>query len=364
MVRTTGDKRSTRVTLQTIADRLGVSRTTVSNAYGRPDQLAPELRDRILAAADELGYCGPDPVARTLRRGKSGAFALLMTESLGYAVTDPAAVLLLEGIAAVFDQEGHSLLILPAAQGREATLESARTAVVDGCIAYTAAEDDPRLDLLLRRRLPIVVVDGPDREGVAFVGVDNWRGAEQIAAHVAAQGHRNIAVISFPLAEDDWAGFVDPERQSAATFQVSRERLLGFRDGWTAAGHDWSRVPVFECRVNEPELGAKAASVLLSQPPRPSALLCFSDQLAIGAIAEAKRQGLSIPGDVSVTGYDDIPAAGMSDPPLTTVRQPLREKGTAAAQLLLAGWEQGQPPRRMLTTNLMVRASTGPATGE
>src|SRR4051812_42238471 len=106
--------KKTVVTLQTIADRLGVSRTTVSNAFGKPDQLTPELRDRILAVARELDYCGPDPIAKSLRSGKSGAYGMLLTESLSYMMSDPAAVLFVQGIAEVFDEREVSLLILPA----------------------------------------------------------------------------------------------------------------------------------------------------------------------------------------------------------------------------------------------------------
>src|SRR5215217_9072526 len=98
-----------KVTLQTIADRLGVSRTTVSNAYGKPNQLAPALRAKILKVADELGYCGPDPVASALRRGKSGAVGIAFTEPLSYAVGDPASALFLQGLAEVFDSHGTSL---------------------------------------------------------------------------------------------------------------------------------------------------------------------------------------------------------------------------------------------------------------
>src|SRR4029450_5840498 len=102
-----------RVTLQSIADRLAVSRTTVSNAYSRPDQLNPKLRERILQTADELGYCGPDPAARTLRSGHAGVVGVLLAERLSYAFTDPAAVRFLQGVAQVGEREGTGLLLLP-----------------------------------------------------------------------------------------------------------------------------------------------------------------------------------------------------------------------------------------------------------
>src|SRR5215208_6281333 len=106
------------VTLQTIADRLGVSRTTVSNAYGRPDQLNPALREQILALAKELGYAGPDAAGRMLRRGKADALGVLFTDVLAYAFTDPAAVLLLQGIAEAAGEAEVGLVLLPAPAGR------------------------------------------------------------------------------------------------------------------------------------------------------------------------------------------------------------------------------------------------------
>src|SRR5215211_2215281 len=102
-----------KITLQTIADLLGVSRTTVSNAYGKPDQLAPALREKIFKAAGELGYCGPNAAASALRRGHSGAVGLIFAEPLSYAVSDPAAAAFLQALAEVFDEKGTSLVILP-----------------------------------------------------------------------------------------------------------------------------------------------------------------------------------------------------------------------------------------------------------
>ncbi len=112
-----------------------------------------------------------------------------------------------------------------------------------------------------------------------------------------------------------------------------------------------------DCAVEE---ARRAAGILLDSADRPSAILAVSDQLAIGVIQAARERGLSVPRDLSVTGFDDIPDAARSDPPLTTIRQPLREKGALAARLLLDGWD-GPPPVHILPTDLIVRASTGPA---
>jgi DNA-binding LacI/PurR family transcriptional regulator len=360
-----GTKRKTtteQVTLQTIADKLGVSRTTVSNAFGKPDQLTPRLRTKILKMAEELGYCGPDPAARSLRTGKSGAYGLLLNENLSYTVSDPAAVQLLQGIAEAFDERYAGLLVLPSPADRSSGIDAIRNAVLDGFLIYSLADDDPRLPTVLARHVPTVVIEEPSLPNVAMVTLDELddrSAARMIAEHVIALGHRKLAALSFPLAEDEWSGFVGPERMQQATIRLTRDRLAGFADAAQAAGIDWAGIPVFETRINTVAEGNRGAGLLLDSADRPTAILVVSDQLAIGAIQAARARGLRVPRDLSITGYDDIPEAERAEPPLTTIRQPLREKGALAARLLLDGWER-LPPSYTLPTDLVVRASTGP----
>jgi DNA-binding LacI/PurR family transcriptional regulator len=354
------DGKTDAVTLQTIADKLGVSRTTVSNAFSKPDQLTPKLRNKILKIADELGYCGPDPAARTLRKGKSGAYGLLLNESLSYTVADPAAVLLLQGIAEVFDQRSAGLLIIPNSGDRMLGVQPVLDAVVDGFIIYSLADDDPRIMPVVARKAPTAVIEEPILEGVALVELDDRAGAKAVANHVIALGHRNLGVLTFPLSEDGRSGFVDADRMRQAALRISRERLGGFREVATEHGLDWNEIPVFETVINTIEEAKRGAGAILDRANRPTAILATSDVLAKGAIEAIRERGLDVPRDISVSGFDDIPEAAQADPPLTTVRQPLREKGRLAAQMLLDGWE-GEPPRQLLPLELVVRASTGPA---
>jgi DNA-binding LacI/PurR family transcriptional regulator len=350
-----------RVTLQTIADRLGVSRTTVSNAYGRPDQLAPGLREKILETAEELGYCGPNAAASALRRGRSGAVGLLWTEPLSYAVSDPAAVLFLQGLAEVFDEHGTSLLLLPAPVRREAGVGAARDAIVDAFLVYSIAADDPRLTPILQRKLPVVIIDEPRLPGAAYIGVDDRGGARAVAQHLIDLGHRHFGVITFPMREDNHTGWASAERQAAATFPVTKNRLLGYAEALSAAGVSWDSVPVYEGVTNMPEVGTAGMTALLQRTPRPTAILATADQLALGALAAAKSHRLEVPSVLSIAGFDDVPSAQTSQPPLTTIRQPLREKGTAAARMVVNGWDPEQPPELILPTELVIRDSTGPA---
>jgi DNA-binding LacI/PurR family transcriptional regulator len=351
-----------RVTLQSIADLLGVSRTTVSNAYSRPDQLNPKLRERILRTADELGYCGPDPAARTLRSGHAGVLGVLLAERLSYAFTDPAAVSFLQGVAQVGEREGTGLLLLPPSSpdGAGPPAAAVRGAVVDGFLVYSMSSDAPGVQAVVARRLPTVVVDEPRLPGASFVGIDDRAAARGVAEHVLGLGHERVAVITFRLAADGYNGQVTPERQAAATFTITRARLEGYADAVRAAGLRWEDVEVQERTPNSVAGGAAAARVLFDRDPRPTAILATSDVLAVGAMRAAREHGLAVPGDLSVSGFDDTPGATLVTPALTTVRQPLLDKGAVAGRLLLDPSPGAGADEVLLPTELAVRASTGP----
>ena len=294
-----------RVTLKTIAERVGVSRTTVSNAYNRPDQLAPELRDRILRTARELGYAGPDPAARRLRSGRRDAVGLLVAEALSYTFTDPASVLLLQGIARATEDAGLALLVVPERGG-------VADAVVDAFCLYSLPAGHPNVAAVQERGVPLVVVDEPRLDGHAFVGVEDRRGAALAAEHLLALGHRRFALLSDPTRLDGYAGPLTHEREAAAPSVVFAERLGGYRDALVAAGIDWESLPRFELPANLPEHGLQGALMALGSDPRPTALIAATDQLALGAIEAALEAGLRVPEDLSIVGFDDVPGAAWS----------------------------------------------------
>lgn len=344
-------------TLQTIADAVGVSRATVSNAYNRPDQLTAELRERIMEAARELGYPGPDPAARRLRTGSAGAVGLLFTETLSYAFSDAAAVAFLEGLARRCEEAGAALLLLPLPRSGPEAGERVREAVVDALCIYSMPDAHPAVEAVLERRVPAVVVDEPRIEGATFVGIEDRRGARLVAEHVAELGHRRAAVLVPTLIPDGRRGLVTPERMRDAAYHVDRDRLTGLREGFEDAGVSWDDTPVYECD-NRQGAGAAAAAELLRTDPRPTALLATTDELALGALHGARERGLSVPDEVSVTGFDDVPEASRSEPPLTTVRQPLVEKGIVAGRLLFELLDGGAPREELLPVELVVRGST------
>ncbi|MGH3977652.1 MAG: LacI family DNA-binding transcriptional regulator [Pseudonocardiaceae bacterium] len=348
-------------TLASLAAELGVSRTTVSNAYNRPDQLSPELRRRVLETARRLGYPGPDPVARSLRTRQAGAVGLLLTEALSYAFRDPAAIGFLEGLATACEEAGQGLLLVPASPEADQlrTAAAVHRAGVDGFVVYSVPDDDPHLAAVLERPLPTVICDQPHIDGVGHVGIDDHAAMAEVGNHLIEHGHHAIGVICMRLCTDRHDGPVDVTHQQQARFHVQRARLAGLAEAFGAVLMDWSAVPVVERFDHTVASGASAAAQLLDSDPSLTALVCTSDILALGALEEVRRRGLRVPDDLTVTGFDGVPEAQRAG--LTTVRQPIREKGHAAGRLLL---DRAEPARRRvvsLPTELVVGTSSGPA---
>jgi DNA-binding LacI/PurR family transcriptional regulator len=350
-----------KATLQTIADALGISRSTVSNAYSRPDQLSPELREKILETAERLGYAGPNPTARSLRRGRAGAVGVLFTGNLSEAFSDPYAVQFLSGLAAAAEARQTGLLLVPLAlDDLDAAERALNEAAVDGFCVYCAADWRGSLEIIRRRGLPMVTTENPAEAGpdALVVSLDERAATRELGEHVARFGHRRIAVLA------DW---VVPERQTGPVYvpdpetlpyYLSRERICGIRDALVAAGGSWSDVLVLNAEDNTRPAGAAAAAHALDRADRYTAILACSDVLALGALDALAQRGLRPGHDVSVTGFDDIPEAAAAG--LTTVRQPSTDKGRIAGELLLDN--PTDPARRkvVLPTSLVVRATTGP----
>jgi DNA-binding LacI/PurR family transcriptional regulator len=349
-----------RVTLQTIADRVGVSRMTVSNAFSRPDQLSQELRDKILTVAHQLGYVGPDPVARALVRGTTGAVGVLLTDSLRYAFTDEVATGFLGSVVDELAPTGLALTLLTAEERSD--VQPARDVAVDGALVYSCRPHSAARDWLVRRQMPLVYVDQDPAPDISSVNVDDRGGARTAAQHLIDLGHRHIAVLTLaPDARDTGAD------GSPGTPHPQRERHLGWLGALTDAGVE--AVSVVEASGHTDAAAAEAAGQILSLDPRPTGVLCFSDVLALGMVHAVHRSGLSVPDDVSVVGFDDSPIATRSEPSLTTVRQDVAEKGRLATELLREAIEANridapiQPRQVVLPTTLVVRDSTAPPSG-
>jgi DNA-binding LacI/PurR family transcriptional regulator len=360
---------ASRVTLQHVADELGVSAKTVSNAFTRPDQLSAPLRERVLATAARLGYPGPNPLAAGLRRGRVGAIGVAYANGLSYAFDDPVAVDLLAGISAVAEPAGVGLLLVPGSADPERAAAAIGGALIDGLIVSSLADDDPLLAAAIARRIPLAVVDQPAPARLAqlgapdapWVGIDDRAAAATLAEHLLALGHRQLAVVCFGLRRHPPTGMADTTAQAQVSYAVTRNRLAGYRDAATRARIDWSRIPVWAGTDSTPAVGEAAATAVLAITPRPTALLCLSDRLAEGALRAAASLNLRVPEDVSIAGFDNATTAVALG--LTTVAQPTHRKGELAARAVLNRPQTTTPDPgpELLPTQLVIRSSTGPA---
>lgn len=323
-----------RYTLEDLAKALGVSKTTASNAFSRPDQLSPDLRERILEAARAAGYAGPDPVARMLRTGRAGALGLILPESLPFALDDPTTAALIRGIADACEERRLGLLVIPGAT-RALEPRAITDVAVDGFIAYSLPRDTPALQQVLSRRVPVVVVDEPRIPGVATISVDDRAGARMAADLLVGLGHRRFGIVASAFRPDGYTGRGDEARISDSAFDVATSRIQGYRAALAKVALSDAEVPLYECAHSDEELGRQAGRDLLARAEPPTAILAMSDRLALGVLAAARELRIDVPTELSVTGFDDIPGAATSRPSLTTIRQPLRLKGYAAARLLL-----------------------------
>ena len=289
-------------TLLDVARAAGVSRTTVSNAFNRPDQLSAELRQRVLQVAAELGYGGPNPAARALRTGRARTIGVLFYDTLAYAFTDQAAIEFLKGVAEICGREQAGMLILPA-EAPEVLAQKVREVVVDGFIVYCLPDGSPLFEALAGRGLPVVAVDAPEFAGGRRVLIDDEAGALAAGRHLVGLGHRAVGVVSLALAPDGRSGPVDAARRAAARYLDTISRY----DGYAAALREVGAAPVGveEEPENDAEAGVAAARRLLALRPRPTAILAMSDVLAMGVLGPptswVSRCRRTCPSSVSTT---------------------------------------------------------------
>ncbi|WP_291430370.1 LacI family DNA-binding transcriptional regulator [Deinococcus sp.] len=353
-----------RVTLRDVARALGVSVATVSNAYNRPDQLSADLRQRVLQAARDLGYTGPDPLARSLRRGRTDVLGVVYGAPLEYAFADPAAALFLGSVTRAVQGQDLNVLLLasphaapcPSAAANHDPTGPVRGASVDGFIVYCTAEDSPLLRAVLERGLPTVLVDQECHEEAVNIGIDDAGGAQAAATHLLSLGHRHLGVLCLQLSEQRASGPVSPAREAQVSYRTSSQRLRGYR----AATHAHPEVTLHPTEVihNTPQAGEALTLDLLRSHPDITAVLCMSDVLAQGALRAAASLGLRVPEDLSVVGFDDLP--GSESLNLTTVWQPTGDKGEQVGQAILTLLAGHPAPPVTLPTRLVVRGTTAP----
>ena len=306
--------------------------------------------------AEELGYAGPDAAGRALARRRTGLVGVLLTSSPDEAFENLVALRFVSAIARALTPRSLSLALL---SGHQADgLVPATDIAMDGLVVYSCLADDETSRTLMKRRLPMVLVDQPARPGISSVNIEDEDGAAQASRHVVELGHREVAIVVPWLDAPEGVAGLDP---SILVEGKLRARLRGWAGPLEQAGlpHRVIGLPWELDHADAMRLGER----LLAGPRPPTAILCFSDLIARGVIEAAAARGLAVPRDLTVVGFDDDPLAAAGRPALTSVRQDLDAKGRAAARALFEAMDagaRGLPTHTLLPTELVVRDSSAP----
>ena len=336
-----------RVTLRDVAKQAGVSPTAVSFAYNAPHQLSQATRDRIIDTANELGY-QPHPVARTLATGRTNTIGLVMPTGLDWILHDPLFSLILGEIGTVCDEEQMRILIVPAIG--EVSPGLLATIAADGFVLFSIHRSHPLGRTVERTNRPLVMINGDESLAAPMFNVDDFNGAYQAAQHLIEKGHRRIAV-----------GTIGP-RQDGVIIPTFERRMLGYEAAVRDAGLPPSTLrPVFIRGLLS--MGKESFEKIWSLDPRPTAVLCVSDVRALSVLNGARKAGISVPGDLAVVGFDNLPDSAVSTPPLTTLKQDLSGRIRLALRTLFGliadeGGDDHLQPLHITPMELEVREST------
>lgn len=326
--------------MRDVAERAGVSVTTVSHVVNNTRKVNPETKDRVEKAMLALGY-HPNVVARSLRRGQTQTIGVILPDN-----TNPFFAEVVRGIEDSSFFQGYSIILCNSDNDLEK--ERLYTNVlmekqVDGVIFVAAGLSGRNIENLAKLGVPFVLVDRrvPQIEA-DYVLADNQGGGFKAADHLIGLGHRAIACLAGP--------------EGVA---LSSERVEGYRQALEVVGIPFDPGWVVEGDFQY-QAGYTSARKLFSSQKTPTAIFACNDLMAIGVYRWAHERGLRIPGDLSIVGFDDIRLAAFTNPPLTTVKQSKHEMGSIAARLLLERMAQPDLPPRLeiLETQLIVRGST------
>jgi LacI family transcriptional regulator, repressor for deo operon, udp, cdd, tsx, nupC, and nupG len=326
--------------ITTVAERAGVSIATVSRVLNNSKPVGPDARRRVEEAVQALGYRA-NVFGRSLVNARSQLLLVLVPE-----FSNPFYAQIVQGVATVARRQGYRLLLAePGDAMRGETvhgtaLDALHGQLAEGVISLAHLEEQPEtLDAV--RHLPWVACSEfmPD-SGVPYVSIDHRQAAIDAVQYLLNRGHRRIALIT-----------------ADETYRWARQRHEGYALALQRAGLTVEPELVRTAAGTDYAMGAQATGGLLTLRKAPTALFAVADTLAIGAIKALRRAGLRVPEDVAVVGFDNVPLAEVFEPGLTTIAQPMRELGVAAAEMLLERLSGGEPASRTLAHTLVVRES-------
>jgi LacI family transcriptional regulator len=333
------------LTLEDVAKRAGVSRSTVSRVINDHPNVSEAVRKRVLKVIQKTGY-HPHAAARTLASQRSWMIGLVLPHSVSQFFTDPYYLYLTKGIAQACNQYNYTLayfLVGTRADEEKIFPRVSRKGLLDGVLVQSGHHGDQQIiGDLIDAKMPMVVAGRPFRsDNVSYIDIDNTKASFNAVSHLIRLGHQRIGTIAGP--------------QSST---VGLDRMEGYLKALTERGQPINKALITQGDFTEAG-GYSAMQRLLSA--KPDAVFAASDAMAIGAMRAVREAGLRTPDDVAFVGFDDLPTAALADVQLTTVRQPVEQFGVRAVELLIEQIENGikSPRHIIMDTELIIRESCG-----
>lgn len=328
------------MTIEEIAKLAGVSKTTVSRVINNKPDVNPDTRKRILGLIEQYDF-QPNAFAKAISLQKSHNIGLIIPHEAEYIFSNQFYVEVMRGVSTEVNKRGYYLLICYPHDHNYVDIYKQKR--VDGFILMSPGSFHKNIiESLNEANAPFVATAKiPGEKRMVYVDVDNYYGATLVIEHLISLGHRKIGFIGKP------------------TLASSQDRMSGYKDTLEKHGITYDESLVRISENSSIKGGFDAMSQLLKNQNRPTSVFCTNDLMALGAINSVKQNGLSVPEDISIAGFDDIPLAEYINPPLTTVRQPAYEKGIRATKMLIQYLEKKTKPKSVnLDVELVIRKST------
>ena len=320
-------------TLKNISQKLNVSPATISNAFNKPTQLSEALRNKILKHCKEIGYLGPSMAARSLRTGKTGVYGIVLSDDLSDSLMNPVANQFLSAVAEVFDKHHVNMLLL--ASDTERYLVNQIDTLADAFIVYGQPKSNKILNRLALQNKPIITVDFKYKD-YPSININNQQAAysiAQYAIHNAQVNDIKPVILGLHLAHEHLTQSIQNLALFSETESISRCRLEGYKQALNESNIDIDNESIWQIEHYDERMIQTIIRGILSATKPVNLLLCMSDNIAMAAYDVAQELNISIPEELQIVGFDGITTA--LDKGITTVAQPIKEKGNMAAQLCL-----------------------------
>lgn len=337
-----------KITINDVAKKAGVSITSVSFAFNNPSKLPEGTVQRILEIAEDLGYV-PDPIARSMSTGRTGVMiGILVPQPITEIIRNPFISEFIEGVSEICIREGFSIMLVPPLEG-SVKRAVARTAV-DGFITLGLELFKGTISILRQRNVPFVMVDADPVEGISSVNITDEIGAYEIMEYVLSKGHRFISILGIR------SGKFGKIEEYAGTL---KSRVNGYQKALKKCDLSINNNQVYYTECSSTMHGGEEGfHQMITKNPKITCFVAMSDIIAFGAMNAAKKQGIKIPDNISVVGFDDVPYSKIVSPPLTTISQPLRDKGKTATDFLVNQLNgELKSIQKIFKTKLIIRES-------